>query len=516
MMRTIAQMVWVVVFAALSVFGCRANGPSTIPGSTLTVLHPNASGIFGAGWPAKFLVFLPLVVRNEDGLTEGRLLESWEHSEDHREWTLHLRPGLEWDDGVAVTADDVAFSLELQAHPAVLMHEPGSFRVDVVDDSTYEIELLRPVVTGTARDFFTAVYPKHLLESLDPESFYDWEFWSRPVGNGPYRVSRVVQHTAVELVARPEHYRGRPAIERVVLRLGHDSGASFSASALPALLGGEVDATSYVRQLDLLAIQDRDDFVTYYSIGETRTVGFFWNCGAMPFIDPTVRRALSLAIDRDEIRATMNLPAEIPVIGAPISERQLLTGDIPSPPDYDPERARALLDGAGWQDTDGDGIREHAGIDLKATVLVSDWQQTDRVGLLVQAQLAKVGMQIELESLEFASLRERLLRGDFEAVVINASGQVAPHVLLGADSPLGYQNREVAAAIDRQRRSFDPEEIDRLNVRLAELVRDDPPGVFLFNPVYSTVARPYVRGLSSPWREDPLWIADELWIEEVR
>ncbi len=499
---------------AVACAGCTTDGSTPDRGSTLTVLHPNAADIFGAGWPAKFLVFLPLVVRNEAGEPEGRLLESWEHSEDYREWTLHLRTGLEWEDGVPVTAHDVAFSLNLLAHPAVLMHEPGSFLVEVVDDSTYRIELLRPTTAGTAHDFFMATYPKHLLQSLDPESFYEWEFWSRPVGNGPYRVSRVIPHTAVELVGRPEHYRGEPAIERVVLRLGHETGAAFSTSALPALLGGQVDAVSYVRQIDLLAIQGRDDFATYYSVDHERTVGFFWNSRAPPFNDPAVRQALALAIDRDEIRKTMNLPDEVPVIGAPVSDRQLRTGEIPPPLGFDPERARALLDEAGWTDADGDGIRERDGLALSATVLVSWWQQTDRIGLLIQAQLAKVGAEITLESLEFAALRDRLLRGDFDAVVMNAFGQVAPWVLLGADSPLGYRNTDVADVIDRKRQSFDPEETDRLNVRLAGLIRVDPPGVFLFNPVFSTVARPYVRGLSSPWREDPLAIADELWIEE--
>lgn len=483
--------------------GCATDGPWTDPVSTLTVLHPDAPDIFGAGWPAKFLVFLPLVVRDEAGEPEGRLLRSWEHSEDYREWMLHLRTGIGWDDGVPVTAHDVVFSLNLLAHPAVLIHEPGSFRVEVVDDSTYTIELLRSGAAGTAEDFFTAIYPKHLLESLDPAAFYDWEFWSHPVGNGPYRVSRVVPHTAVELIARPEHYRGEPDIKRVVLRLGHESGASFSTSALPALLGGEVDAVSYVRQLDLLAIRDREDFSTYYSIDHERTVGFFWNSRAPPFTDPTVRRALALAIDRDEIRKTMNLPDEVPVIGAPVSERQLRTGRIPAPPAFDPVRARRLLDEAGWTDTDGDGVRERDGVDLAATVLVSTWQQTDRIGLLLQAQLARVGAGTTLESLEYATLRDRLLRGEFDAVVLNAFGQVAPHVLLGSDSPLGYGNAEVVEVIDHARRTFDPEEIDRSNVRLAELIRTDPPGVFLFNPVFSTVARPYVRGLSSPWREDP-------------
>jgi len=500
------------LLACWTLGGCRSGASPGTDVPTLTVLHPDAPDIFGAGWPAKFLVFLPLVVRTEAGEPEGRLLKSWEHSDDYREWTLHLRTGIEWEDGVPVTARDVAFSLELLAHPAVLMYEPGSFRVEVLDDSTYTIELLRPTTAGTARDFFMATYPKHLLDSLDPEQFYEWEFWSRPVGNGPYRVTRIVPHTAVELVARPEHYRGRPAIERVMLRLGHESGASFSTSAIPVLLGGEVDAISSVRPMDLLAIRGREEFASYYSFDHERTVGFFWNSRAPPFDDPVVRRALALAIDRGEILQAMNLPEGRPTIGSPVSDRQLQTGRIPPHSPFDPERARALLAEAGWVDLDGDGVRERAGVPLAMAVLVSEWQQTDRIGLLIQARLAEVGVRATLDTMEFASLRDRVLRGDFDAVVMNAFGQVAPWVLLGAGSPLGYGNAEVADVIALRRDAFDPALIDRLNVRLAELIRDDPPGVFLFNPVFSTIVRREVRGLSSPWREDPLAIADALWV----
>jgi peptide/nickel transport system substrate-binding protein len=129
---------------------------------------------------------------------------------------------------------------------------------------------------------------------------------------------------------------------------------------------------------------------------------------------------------------------------------------------------------------------------------------------VIQAQLARVGVALELETLEYALVRERLLEGDFDAVVINAFGQIATHVLLGADSPLGYRNVEVRAVVARIREAFDPAASDRLHVELAGLLREEPAGVFLYNPVFSTVARRRVRGLSSPWREDPLWITDEL------
>lgn len=204
--------------------GCRgdpAPGRETV--STLTVLHPGDEGIFGPDWPAKFLVFLPLAERGENGETEGVLASRWERSPDWREWTIHLRPGLRWQDGTPVTAHDIKFTLDLLAHPAVGYTTPDAHTVTVLDDSTYTTTFHKRS-WGSPYDYWTVYWPKHLLEGLDPAEFWQWEFWTRPVGNGPYRFVRRVPHTMVELSADSAYFRGHPRIERLILKTGRDYG----------------------------------------------------------------------------------------------------------------------------------------------------------------------------------------------------------------------------------------------------------------------------------------------------
>ncbi|MEJ2238852.1 MAG: ABC transporter substrate-binding protein, partial [Gemmatimonadales bacterium] len=136
---------------------------------------------------AKFLLFLELATPNARGELEGRLAERWEPLPDHRSWMIHLRQGVRWHDGVPVTAHDVKFTVDLWNHPDVLYVENPIESVEVLDDTTF-IMTYKP---GNAwhtywyPGYWTVFYPRHLLEHLDPAEFDEWEFWERPVGNGP-------------------------------------------------------------------------------------------------------------------------------------------------------------------------------------------------------------------------------------------------------------------------------------------------------------------------------------------
>lgn len=206
-----------VFLLALTFFGCgRGEDRPSANDSTLTVLYPIDEYGLGPAWSAQsmFLVFSPLVARNEQGELEGRLARSWEHSPDYREWTVWLRSDIAWHDGVPFTARDVKFTLDLLSRPETGWAARGAYSVSVLDDTTY-----RMTSTGTPTrsaignplDDYTVFYPKHLLEGLDPAQFYEWEFWKQPVGTGPYRYVRTIPHTMIELEANPAYFRGKPA-----------------------------------------------------------------------------------------------------------------------------------------------------------------------------------------------------------------------------------------------------------------------------------------------------------------
>jgi len=219
------------VVAALVVFGgfacARREDPAAVRGTTVVMAVPNIEVLKPDKWDLDFLTFLPMAKLNEHGELEGHLAQSWEHSADHREYTFHLRPGVRWDDGVAVTAHDVKFTFDLLNHPDVA--EYPWVDATVIDDSTVRIRAAKP---GYIND--VVYYPQHLLKDLDPKDFWAWSFWTHPVGNGPFRFVQYVPETMIEFEANPDYYGKQPGIERLILKFVGEAGFT-------ELLAGNVD-----------------------------------------------------------------------------------------------------------------------------------------------------------------------------------------------------------------------------------------------------------------------------------
>ncbi|MFN2399766.1 MAG: ABC transporter substrate-binding protein [Gemmatimonadaceae bacterium] len=446
-----------------------------------------------------FLFFLPLAKQNERGELEGQLARSWEHSADFKEWTYHLRTDVRWQDGVPTTAHDVKFTLDLLGEAGLTGF--GIEKVTVVDDSTVTIRAEKHNYMD-----YIVYYPRHLLEGLDPKRFWKWEYWPRPVGNGPYRFVRHVPQTLMEFEANPDYYGGKPRIDRVILKFVGDAW-------LTELLAGNVDIASG----DLLQVpRIRQDprFRVYYGI-PYGAWAIFWRTDHPLFRDPRVRRALTLAIDRPELARLLNLPPEAPITDAPRTWQQARRGEFQEALPYDPDEARRVLEVAGWVDRDGDGVRERAGRPFRFTAKVWNEQGAPQLAIHVQEYLRRVGVQMEVVMLEEALMWKNLSAGDFEALLFNHQpGAHAQSRSFGRGNRAGYRNPAAFEIIDRIMATADPNEEDRLYHKLAEIFRAELPLTRLVFRPQVTFAHRRVRGLSTPFRADANTNMEELWVEE--
>lgn len=259
--------------------------------SAVTVLYEgDPADAFGPYYDAsaKFLVFMPLVAWNRRGELEGRLAESWQYSPDLRTCTVRLRDGIRWHDGVPVTAHDVKFTLDLMALPDTLAYSPGSYSVQVLDKRTYTVTYhFQSFADAGPLDDDLACWPKHLLEGLDPKQILKWDFWSGPVGCGPYRHVRTVPQTMMEFEANPDYYRGRPKIKKVILKFA----GWKPASSMPELLSGNVDAAVSWAKRDITSAQRNPRFRVYQKPG-IGCQAIWLNVRHACFQDARVRRAL--------------------------------------------------------------------------------------------------------------------------------------------------------------------------------------------------------------------------------
>ena len=498
------------LLAAASISGLAACSRSPQPGSTVTVLYRGQpETVLGPDdWAAKFLVFMPLAAwtsRDSRGKLEGRLAESWEHSSDFRTWTIRLHEGIRWHDGVPVTAHDMKFTLDLLQHPDTLQFALGGYSVDVLDNRSYTITYHRkdPNDDGAVNDW-TVCWPKHLLEDLDPKQINSWSFWSHPVGCGPYRHVRTVPKTMMEFEANADYFRGQPKIATVILKFGE-------SNAVPELLSRNVDAVCSPRRTDVFNISHYSTFRAHQQVvGNGYAV--FWNIHHPLFRDVAVRRALTYAINRRELIRLLNLPEDANPVDFVRTGRQARRGDFPEPNPYSPELASRLLDQAGWTKL-GKGLRERDGRTFRFKALVQGALAEGSVAAVyVQNQLNRIGVHMDIVTISDDSLvSSRIKSGQFEVAMGNGWGWDQEAVLRGT----GYNNLSFFELLDKTRAIFDPEEKERLHGELTRIIREDVPLTFLFPFAGTTIASTRIRGLdNSPYREDPTWCMDQLWLEE--
>jgi peptide/nickel transport system substrate-binding protein len=273
-LAAIARREWLLQMLALGAAGCGRGGEDRAysHGNTLiaAVAPSQNDRPLTPDTQAEFLVYLPLVRIDEHGERQPCLATEWKHSADYLEWTYRLRPGVRWHDGRPVTVDDVKFTIDLHGRPdSDVELEPFGhvygWRTEctVHDESTFTVRGIGWTRWAGA-DSYMSVVPKHLLKDLDYQKWYEWDFWLRPVGNGPYRYLRYQPGTMVELEANPEYYKGKPKIERVVLKFSGRAG-------LTELLSGNVDAIEVNDSAQLSAVANDARFQTY--CGEPD----FWN-----------------------------------------------------------------------------------------------------------------------------------------------------------------------------------------------------------------------------------------------
>lgn len=489
--------------------GGLSDTPNPAEPSTVTLLHCCDERVLGPLYqlPARFLVFLPLFTWDPEGEIEGKLVRRWEHSEDYHTWTYHLRTDVRWHDGVPFTARDVKFTHDLLTHPDVLYDTPGAKTVTVLDDSTFQIEYHR---RSDPRPTYSVFFPKHLLEDLDPAEFSEWEFWRRPIGNGPYRYVRHVPSTMVELEANPDYCFGKPRIDRVILKFGDRGGVG-----LVELRSGNVDALPWGSADPSMgpALAGDPDYRVYHSWGLSGNTGIYWNLRHPLLSDARVRRALTLAIDRRELASVRNYPEDVPLYSAVPVDRLHEEGRMPPPLPHDPHEARRLLDEAGWEVRGGADWREKGGQQARFTAVVAEAFGGPEA-VFVQDALRRIGVRMEIQRLPgFAAVRDRLEDGDFEAAFhrVNA-GTLSQY--LGADSPVGYENPEFAGLLSAWDAAWDPVERAGLYLRAADIFQRDVPATLLLPSLQTTVAHRRIRGLSTPYRVFPIWFMDELWIDE--
>jgi peptide/nickel transport system substrate-binding protein len=365
------------------------------------------------------IVYEPLASYNEAGELVPFLaddipsLENGGVAEDGTSVTWTLRPDITWADGEPFTADDVVFTFEFIRNPVVAaataQFYDGVESVEAIDNYTVQVTFAAPTPAWSVP--FTGqtglILPRHIFEEYNGPDAREALANLQPVGTGPYQTVGFEPGTVI-YEPNPSYWGGRPAFNRVELV----GGLAPYAAAREVLQAGSADFAHNL-QVEATALEELEreaigNVSTLFGSQVERIMLNFAHPFARTedgersspdiphpyFSDLRVRRALNLAIDRDTIAKTLYGAAGKPTAQLLMAPDDYQVADIDYT--YDLDQAKALLDEAGWVDTNGDGIREKDGMALEVLFQAAVNPVRQQTQAIVSDSLKDLGVDVQI------------------------------------------------------------------------------------------------------------------------
>ena len=450
------------------------------------------------------LVFAGLMRYDRGGKLVPDLAESYTVSDDGLLYTFKLKPNLRWHDGQELTADDVLFTIITAQNADYGSPQRVNWQgVDVTkqDDSTITFRLKNRYAQFLSNATL-GILPRHLWENTKATNFSLSENNLKPVGAGPYKFSNIKRDTlgnirSLELISFDKYAGGRPYIERIAFRF-YDS----EQAAVDGYNKGKTEGLSSVSalQLDTLRLKKKLSIVHFKL---PRYFGVFFNQNrSQALADKNVRLALNHATDKQAIlKGALNgngLAVDSPLLPGII--------DIPSAScvyAFDPEKANALLDKAGWKYEQDSKVRtkEVKSSDNKTTqkakleisITTSSWPELVAVANILKTQWESVGASVAITNLSVPEVQQAIKERDYDALLFGEVLGLDPdpfsfwHSSQKKDPGLNlalYDDREADKILEDARQIMDPAMRQARYSQLQKIIIDDAPVVFLYSPDY--------------------------------
>jgi peptide/nickel transport system substrate-binding protein len=500
-------------------------------------LNPG-NGVLSEAYALYELVYDTPISVNSSGEFVPELAESWEVSDDGLSWTMTIVDGATFHDGEPLTAEDVAFTIELyrdtEAFPFLPSYAAPFVDIQAPDERTVVLTTEEPLVTFEAYMAFIYVLPQHIWESeADPVAFENAEM----IGSGSFSLVEASQGEFVELAANKDHWSLVPNIDGVIFQT-----ISNADARITALTTGEVDAITEFPATAVSTLQNaenvavhiadvaaggslRDVFFNVTSAEdcpqddpETADVDETGVCSGHPALqDVAVRQALAMATDKQQIVDVATLgTGSVGLSLVPPGLGDFFGSEIE---DYafDTAAANTMLDEAGYEDTDGDGVREClADQDCPTGDLTFRFNYADdidtapREAELIQGMWAEIGVAIQIQGLDPDTLTSVCCPSfDYDVMLWGWGSDPDPAFLLGVAlcgeiptgfSETGYCNEEYDALYDAQAVEQDHEARVALIHEMQQILIDDVPYII-----------PYYSGVIEAWRTDTFtgWLEND-------
>lgn len=435
---------------------------------------------------ATALMFLPLMELDADLNFQGMVADSIT-TEDNKNFVVHIDDAAKWSDGTPITAEDVAYTALRLASPVInntaMMYyvfegvgddgfvEAGADSVagiNVIDEKTVQFTTKEAMSLTTFQNSYARyllTLPKHVIEKYSEEELATADWFNKPdVISGPFYVTDYDVDHYISYKANPDYWRGAPKIDKLNIKIVDGS------QLYAGLQSGEIDITQHTMSVippeDYASVEALDNVEVIYGSPVTNQ-SMFIQTGNIP--DVRVRQAMLYAINREQILNEL-LNGHGEVVDGFLSSASPFFDDSITPVPYDPEKAKALLEEAGWDGSQtlrfyvnsGDSTFVNA-----ATVMVAQW--------------AAVGIKAEVQTVDFATLMSVAGTRDYDILAVQYTyAPVDPYpdvawLLGGEGSWTGYGDAQVDEALRATQLTSDMEETKQLYSTVDKKVQEDVP-----------------------------------------
>ncbi len=456
------------------------------------VLGLTSFGLFSFDW-----TFTPFASKDA--------VVSWQTSEDGKYDKVVMRKDLTWSDGHPITAHDIAFSFKVIMSEAVPVpaQRSGTDKIawiEAYDDQTLVYFHKEPLVTNVWNLNF-GVLPKHKYEksiAKDPtlqRSPEHVDIENNPVVGGPYVITKRTRGSEILLERRESYYmyegkqvRDKPYFKTVRFRIQPSPTAS-----LFAMQTGDIDEMMLSAEQWRTQTNGEDFYRRATKVFGTEWTEFHfgWNCATPYFEDKRVRQAMSYAFDHEELLSFLRYGLDEPCTGLFHAGSRWSPKPAPQPYKQDYDKAEALLDAAGWTDTDGDGIRDKEvngkRIPFEFTVMVVNVPDRIAICNLLRESLDAIGIRCHVRPLEFTVLVQKTQDKTFQAWFGGWGTGADPDTsenIWGSNAErnyVSYKNPEVDRLFEEGRKEFDPEKRAQIYQKIHSILWEDQPYTWLFN-----------------------------------
>jgi len=403
-----------------------------------------------------------------------------------------LKKNVYWHDGKRFDADDVIFTYKLLISPKIASPYSSGFRfvkdVKKLDKYTIEVEYKEPYFKAL-ETWMMGILPAHILK--DEKNIMNSSFNTHPIGTGPYKLEKLEFSKDIILSANEKYFEHPPYIDKISFHVIADSMTRFLMLKSYKLDIGSLSPIEYEKKLN-------KDFFKHFNIYENISLSYTYlgfNLRKKKFQDPRVRKALSLAIDRDEIVNIMFF-GHAKVCKGPFLPTSAAFNPNVKKPKRDLKRAKELLKEAGYD-------KDHP---LEFEIATSNSNPTrPYVAQIIQHQLKQAGVVVKLRIMEWqAFLNMVVFPHKFDTVILGWGLSPTPDPRLfwhsksdvkGGFNFVGYHNKKLDKLIDQSEKIVDRDKLAKIWQKMFKIIVDDNPYLFLYIPTSISAVSKEIEGI---------------------